>query len=208
MLTDRGASVLGGSNEGRTMPEPVTPDREVTLTVVRTSARPAWFVPVEIQLDGRTCGLVKNGDFTVIRCRPGMHDVVVKQGAHSSQVVSLTVPSGGRSELVCGYKTSTNRFARTSRVVMFGLVAFAVLYVVVPPVKPALKPYESYWGPVFVIAVAVAMTGLLSEVPGQVRWSRSREPGTVLELTRREPTVSEERIRSKWLDQIAAGGGQ
>jgi len=187
------------------MHDPELPERPATLTVVRLAAYTGSAGPVQIHVDGQRCGQVNNADFAVIRCRPGTHDVVVKQSGYKSQTVALSMSSAGRHELVCRINEPKSRFSRPTLVLMIGLTAFAVAYVKVPSIKPAIGPYEKYWGPVFLLIVGVAILGALSEMRVKMRPIFSRVPGAYLDLTETEPTVSEERIRSKLMDNIVKG---
>jgi hypothetical protein len=186
------------------MHDPELPERPATLTVVRLAAHTGSAGPVQIHVDGQRCGQVNNADFAVIRCRPGTHDVVVQQSAYKSQTVTLSMSSGGRHELVCRINEPTGRFSRPTLVLMIGLTAVGALCGV-PSIQRVLKPYEKYFGPVFLLTLGVAVLGMLSEMRVKMRTMFSRVPGAYLDLTETEPTVSEERIRSKLMDNIVKG---
>lgn len=185
------------------MSDPSVAEDDATLTIVRRWAYAGAAAPVEIHVDGQKRGTVDNGDFAAVRCRPGAHDVVVAQFGRASQSVRLTVAPGTRAELVCRCKMSTGRFSAVATALGITLVVFAFLYVGVPAVKPALAPYEKYWGPVFLLALGATLVLKLTDVGALTRSLRASEPGQFLELAEREPTVSDKQVRSRLLADVA-----
>jgi hypothetical protein len=191
---------------GPTMPEPAGAQGEATLVVVRPSAWMGRMAPIEIHLDGVCRGLVENANFAVFSCASGTHEVVARQRpSYSSLPVTVTLPPGGRAELFCRYNMPTSRIARLARIPLIGLIAFAVVYSVIPGVKSALTPYEAYWGPVLIAVFGLTFAGLASEMIPQLRQSLSRESGTVIVLSEQSPTISDEAIRGRRLEQVARG---
>ncbi len=179
------------------MPDTSAQAEDATLTIVRRWANAGSIGPVEIHVDGDRCGVVSNDGFAVVRCRPGTHEVVVSQFGRYSQTVCLIVAPGARGELVCRCKMPLERLSRVVRSLMIALAAFALLYITVPAVKPALKPYEKYWGPVLLVATGVVAVLGAIQIALVNLFIHMSKPGQFIELAERQPTISEEQIRAK-----------
>ncbi len=179
---------------------------EATLTVVRQRAWQSKLAPIGIYVDGRLCGEVGDASFTAITCPPGTFEVHVGKDWCRSQSLSITLPPGGRTELVCLFKLPTNKFARIAKFVFVGLILFAVLYVLVPPVKPALKPYEYIWGPIFLILGGLSLLALYSEMIPTLLATLSRQPGRYINLEERQPTITDEMILAQRIERLAQTG--
>jgi hypothetical protein len=182
-----------------------SPEDDATLTVFRLAAHTGREDPIEIYVDGQHCGEVSDGDFTELRCRPGTHDVVVRQCGYSSQTVTLALPPGGEHELVCCINEPRNRFTRLTMALILGITVFAGLYGAVPSLQPFIKEYEKYWGPVFMLTIGVAVMGMFHDMGARRRALLSRNPGAYLDLTEAEPAVSEEGIRSEEMNDLVSG---
>lgn len=87
-----------------------------------------------------------------------------------------------------------------------GLVAFSIAYIMIHSLKPALKPCEPIWGPVFIGLTVLALgMGLAERIP-QTLAIASKEPGKSIELVAREPTFGAETIRKKRLADLVRKG--
>jgi hypothetical protein len=183
-------------------------ESEATLIVVRPSNRFGRLHPFEIHLDGRLCGHVDDAGFAVIDCTPGTHEVMVKLGWwHSrSQSLTVTLRPGGRVQVVCRVLSPISRAVWSAKVALAVLVGFAILDVLVPSVKSALKPYEHLWGPIFLVMGGLSLVCVFAEAIPQALAMMSRTPGKLLGLTEQEPTVSNEMIDLRRLETMARTG--
>jgi len=189
----------GRSKETATVPVPdsVIPGSAATLTIVRLRAYAGALGGVEIQVDGELCGVVDNGDFAVVRCRPGIHDVVAAQFGRYSQTVRVTVATGTQAEIVCRCKMPLEWLSRVRKVLIIVLALFALLYAAIPAVKLVLARYEQYWGPILLVTIGVTMVLWVIEFALINLYIHMSEPGQFLELAEREPIITDEQIRSK-----------
>ena len=180
------------------MPEPMITRGASTLAVIRPKAWVWKLVPLEVVVDGQVRGKVENGDFTVIECSPGQHEVSVKlpRAKVSTRPVMIDLPAGGRGEILCQIRDGSNRFTRFTDRLFFVLVGFALLAGFVPTTKAMLKPYENYWGP-----VVFAVMGVLA-VSFFMKMKATGFKGGFLELSQREPSLSPLDLRNKAINSI------
>jgi hypothetical protein len=182
------------------------PRSESTLVVVRQRAWYGKLRPIGIHVNGRLSGEVGDSSFTAITCPPGTFEVYVGQDWCRSQSLTITLTPGGQAEVVCRFKVPKNRFAQPAKFVFLGLAVFAFLYVLVPSVKPAMTPYEPIWGPIFLTLLGLTLLALYSEMIPTLLATLSRKPGKLIDLSVREPTITDEMILQQRVKSFARTG--